>query len=153
MAQKRYHVANFRFEMGGLEVGRFETLLTAPAPGMTPQPVGPHQIALLATRPALPAGASPPRHFNGISSRVSQGERELWLKHGTCSALALQRWKNAALPSDVVLVALNSTGGPIARYSLTRAWPAKWHGSPSAANGGDIAIEDIVIMYEGIQPA
>lgn len=55
---------------------------------------------------------------------------------------------------DLSITLLNARGDPVARYHLTDAWPSKWETGTetlAAGRGGEVAIETITIVHEGIR--
>lgn len=167
MPEQPISAARFAITIDGYEVGRFETLLAATTPTAPPRALEVHELPLL-----LHVGEEP----QSASSRSSRHIRwsDIVLKRGVCNQTSIERWQ-AFGASNVTLVGLGPTGQPIARWKLTSAQvtrhtfarevPIKWPGATdiliasrlkltapnlNAKGGGDVAIEEIVIAYEGM---
>jgi phage tail-like protein len=68
----------------------------------------------------------------------------------------LERWKgltSSGATVSVVLAGLDEGGRMVARYALGNARPAKITAPMLDAKGNDVAIEEIVIEYEGLRIA
>jgi phage tail-like protein len=79
----------------------------------------------------------------------------LVLERGFKGDLALYNWANAkVLTGDVirrsgVITMYNQTGGEVARYHITDAWPTKWTGPTLRGSKNEVAIETLEIAHVG----
>jgi phage tail-like protein len=81
------------------------------------------------------------------------------LKYGLTNSHDLWDWMIKAANGDVdrrnvSIVMLNSAGSDeVMRWNLVDAWPCEWHGAALSATQKGIAIESLVITYDGITRA
>jgi hypothetical protein len=151
--------ARFEIVFNGSAVGRFETLIAATAPGAAPRALQVHELPMAWQHSGeIRSGkfTQADHKFETPTAGTPSGRRlppTLVLKRGTGRRASLERWQTLG-SSSVDLVGLDPAGRPIARYRLSRASVVKVTGPTSnARGGGDIAIEEIVIAYEGVSPA
>jgi hypothetical protein len=149
-----FTAARFQLTIDGHEVGRFETLFAAVAPGGPQRAFQVHELPLLWQHagefgPGKVAQSDP--HFDLPSASGPPWRRPsstIVLKRGTGSRASLARWQNHG--GSVTLVALGAAGQPVGHYPLSHAWVVKIEGpSMNAKGGSDIAMEEIVIAHEG----
>jgi phage tail-like protein len=83
--------------------------------------------------------------------------KNLVLKRGITSDLSLWQWRRLVESGNVSdartsgKLILLDRGTPIATWHFVNAWPAKISGPDlNGEGGGDIAIEEIVIVHEGM---
>ena len=83
------------------------------------------------------------------------------LKRGISGSLALWEWRRdvidggSAFPArvSVTIKLLNEThdrGNPAMTWTLTNAWPTKLTGPTLAAKGSEVAVEEAVLVHEGL---
>ena len=81
---------------------------------------------------------------------------DLVLKRGLIGSADLLSWVQRVAagtpePRTVVVTLLNESREPVATWKLVRAQPKKWSGPTLAAKGGtDVAMEELVLVYEGL---
>jgi phage tail-like protein len=80
----------------------------------------------------------------------------LVLKQGFSGASELQKWAFRIAAGqfehkNATIVISDQKGQPVARYTLTNAFPAKWEGPDLDASSNEIAIETIEIAHEGLR--
>jgi phage tail-like protein len=85
---------------------------------------------------------------------------DLTLKRGVTGDLKLWDWrdkivqgkvKDARINASVILC--NRQYEPVAQWDLINAWPSKITGPSLKADGNEIAVEEIVIVHEGLSRA
>ena len=81
---------------------------------------------------------------NVILKRGFTANRDLWDWHRTALDGAVQR-------RNVRITLLDSSRQPVARWTLTDAWPAKWQGPDLDARSSGITIESIELVHEGLE--
>jgi phage tail-like protein len=86
--------------------------------------------------------------------------QDVMLKRGMIRAVDLCQWLNdvrtgSAAASRTVTLRLQSEDGAsvVGRWTLTNARPLKYTGPGLAGEGGDVAIEELVLACEGIEVA
>jgi phage tail-like protein len=76
------------------------------------------------------------------------------LRYGLTKSNELWTWflsavKGKAERRNVSIVMLDSDGTTeVLRWDLVNAWPASWRGAPLDAMGKEVAIEEIVLVFE-----
>jgi phage tail-like protein len=82
---------------------------------------------------------------------------DITLKRGIDSNKALWNWRKLvdlkgveAGRKDGQLQLLDDNGTPVARYTLTNAWPRKYTGASLEASGNEVPLEEIEIAHEGL---
>jgi len=79
------------------------------------------------------------------------------LRRGVIGSLGLFQWiddasrMGAAAARNVGITLLDEKRDPVVRWNLTGAWPVKYDGPHLHAGTSDIAIEELVLTYEGIK--
>jgi phage tail-like protein len=83
---------------------------------------------------------------------------DVTLKRGLVGAANLFEWiktvrDGTAQPRPVVITLMDETGKtPVASWSLRNAQPKKWSGPTLAAKGGgEVAMEELHLVHEGIE--
>ena len=149
-----FTAGQFELTIDGHSAGRFETLLAAVAPGAPPRGYQVHELPQLWQH----AGEFQPgkvaqtdHHFDGPSTRMQPAglaPSTIVLRRGKGRGASYWRTRSGG---SVALVGLSPTGWPIVHYRFNRAWVVKI-AAPTfdAKGGGDVAIEEIVISYEGV---
>jgi hypothetical protein len=145
--------ARFAITIDGVQLGRFEMLFAATAPGVAPRALQPQELALLGAGQLTPGEVTHWDHTYEIRTGKYRS-RQTWamitLKRGVASRVALERWQSRA-SGNVTLVGLGSAGKPVARYKFTHGWPSKIYWSTGGAKGGnDVAIETLEIAHAGM---
>jgi hypothetical protein len=146
--------ARFELTIDGHEVGRFEALFAAAVPGAALRALHVHDLQQRWQH----AGEFQPGkfaqtdyHFDLPSARTQPGGRPpstIVLRRGVGRGASY--WRTLRHGS-VTLVALGAAGQPVAHYRLSHAWVVKFTAPTfDAKGGGDVAIEEIVIGYEGV---
>jgi phage tail-like protein len=146
--------ARFAITIDGVQLGRFEMLFAATAPGVAPRALQPQELPLLGAGQLTPGEVTHWDHTYEIRTGKYRS-RQTWamitLKRGVASRAALERWQSRASGS-LTLAALNPSGQPIARYRLEPAWPVKVTGPAlHAKRGNDVAIETLEIAHAGMR--
>jgi phage tail-like protein len=78
-------------------------------------------------------------------TRAFTGDSALWDWYTTSAATGhVTRF-------DGTISVFDRSGQPVARYTLTNAWPRKYEGPTLNAGGTDVAIETIEIVHDGLQ--
>ena len=80
------------------------------------------------------------------------------LKWGLTERRELWDWLTSATRGDVdrrhISIILTSPGGSEqTRFNLTNAWPSSWRGAELDALGNEVAIEELTLVYEGLERA
>lgn len=75
---------------------------------------------------------------------------QIELKRGKDSEGAVSAWLRGA-PTDVTLVMYDTDGKPVAKYYLENAWPSKIEIGSLSADGNEISIESLTLVYEGMR--
>ena len=89
-----------------------------------------------------------------IPGRVTYGA--VTLSFGLTSSTELWDWLMTAVEGrvsrrNISIVMLDSSGSTeVLRWNLINAWPQEWYGSPLDAMSRDLAIETLVLAYEGL---
>ena len=79
------------------------------------------------------------------------------LRRGVIGSLGLFRWidevshRGAAAARNVRITLLDEEAVAVVRWNLTGAWPLKYEGPHLHAGTSDVAIEELVLTYEGIE--
>jgi phage tail-like protein len=82
---------------------------------------------------------------------------DVTLKRGLCGSLKLYAWQKsvadgAYAPTTVTITLLDEARQPIATWVLRNAQPKKWTGPTLAAKGGgEVAMEELSLVHEGIE--
>lgn len=82
---------------------------------------------------------------------------EITLKRGLVGSDDLFAWlktvrEGTADPRTVVITLLDEAREPVATFKLTNAQPKKWSGPTLAAKGGgEVAMEELHLVHEGIE--
>jgi phage tail-like protein len=81
---------------------------------------------------------------------------DVTLKRGLTRDLSLWNWMNAAMSgtlnrSDVAITLLDATEQPVLVWRLRNAWPSKWVGPSLNATSSDVAMEELVLVHEGLE--
>jgi phage tail-like protein len=89
-----------------------------------------------------------------LPGRVRYGR--LVLRRGFAGdATLFQWWREIADGTvdrrDVVVVLLDESRSPVARWQLRRAWPAKIEASDLNASGNEVVIETLELAHEGLR--
>jgi phage tail-like protein len=101
-----------------------------------------------------PVGTERPETGRKIRNRHEL--HEVTLKRGLASE-DLRQWlggvdNGAADPRNLTIVLLDERRSPVMRWSLRNARPKKWTGPTlSAEGGGDVAMEEISLVHEGLE--
>ena len=150
-----FAAGRFELTIDGHSVGRFETLLAAPAPNAPQRAYQVHELPQLwqhagEFRPGKVVQTN--HHFDLPSSSTRPWRRPsstIVLKRGTGHQTSLKRWQT--IGGSIALVGLGAAGQPLIRYRFRRAWVVKIEApSLSGKGGSDVAMEEIVIGYEGV---
>lgn len=77
------------------------------------------------------------------------------LKRGITQDKSLWEWFKQVLNgrvsrASVAITLLDDEGQAVARWTLIRAWPAKWEGPALNGRGNEIAIESLELAHEGL---
>ena len=79
------------------------------------------------------------------------------LKRGITADLSLWTWHRAAssgelskLRASVTITMYNRNYTPVIKWNLVNAWPSKISGPQFQADGADIAMEEITLVYESM---
>ena len=79
------------------------------------------------------------------------------LRRGVIGSLGLFQWIEAArhgaaaTARNVEITLLDENRGPVVRWNLNRAWPVKYDGPHLNAGTSEVAIEELVLTYEGLE--
>jgi phage tail-like protein len=81
---------------------------------------------------------------------------DVTLKRGLTRDLSLWNWVNTAINgsvnrSDVAITLLDATEQPVLVWRLRNAWPSKWVGPSLNATSSDVAMEELVLVHEGLE--
>jgi phage tail-like protein len=82
---------------------------------------------------------------------------DVTLKRGLCGSLKLYAWQKsvadgAYAPTTVTITLLDEARQPVATWVLRNAQPKKWTGPTLAAKGGgEVAMEELSLVHEGIE--
>jgi len=82
---------------------------------------------------------------------------DVTLKRGLCGSLRLNAWQKsvadgAYAPTTVTITLLDEARQPVATWVLRNAQPKKWTGPTLAAKGGgEVAMEELSLVHEGIE--
>ncbi len=80
---------------------------------------------------------------------------EITLSHGLAQGNMLFPWYQSVLEGDVIkhsatIYLLDEISEPVMWWEIVQAWPKSWKGPSFDAKTADIAIEELVIVHEGI---
>jgi phage tail-like protein len=84
--------------------------------------------------------------------------KSISMKGGNCKTEnEMYKWFGTSLQGakekrDVTIKLLNSNGEPVKTWKVHQAFPVKVEGPTLNAKGTDVAIETVVLTYEGIEP-
>jgi phage tail-like protein len=89
-----------------------------------------------------------PRKVHGVHKAG-----DVTLKRGIVSSQALWNWLEAGAGGrrDFVLIQRGEAGIPLASWRLNRGLPVKYTGPTLSGKGSDVAIEELVLSFEGIE--
>jgi len=83
---------------------------------------------------------------------------DITLKHGIDTNQELWRWRNQVVDGNVdtarkhgSIVLFDYEGTPVATYTIINAWPTKYHAPNLDAGANEVALEEIVIVHEGLE--
>ena len=82
---------------------------------------------------------------------------DITLKRGLVASLDLFTWvkgvrDGTADPRDITITLMDEARQPVATWRLHRAQPKKWSGPTLAAKGGgEVAMEELHLVHEGIE--
>jgi phage tail-like protein len=79
-----------------------------------------------------------------VLKRGFTADRTLWDWHRTALVGPVQR-------KNVRITLLDSERQPVARWTLSDAWPAKWQGPDLNARSSDVTIESLELVHEGLE--
>ncbi len=80
---------------------------------------------------------------------------DVTLKRGLTRDLSVWNWINSAISgnvnrTNVTVTLLDQTEQPVLVWRLHNAWPCKWTGPALNAGSSDVAMEELVLVYEGL---
>ena len=83
---------------------------------------------------------------------------DVTLKRGLTRDLGLWNWiynaSNGNLNrTNVAITLLDQTEQPVLVWKLRNAWPSKWTGPALNAGASDVAMEELVLVHEGLEMA
>ena len=85
---------------------------------------------------------------------------DIVLKKSLDGGTALADWRKQVVAGQYTdyrrngsIVLIDSMGTEVARWNFTAGWPSTWKGSDLDAGADDIAIEEVTIAHEGLEPA
>lgn len=91
-----------------------------------------------------------------ISGRLTWGD--ITLKRGVTTNLDFWQWRNEVTNGTVgdarkdgSVIMYDQEGTEVARWNFEKAWPSKVTGPDASSEGNDIAVEEIVLVHEGIE--
>ncbi len=80
------------------------------------------------------------------------------LKWGTTDSLELYKWRKLVEQGkmkdarrNMAIIVLDEEGNPAARWEFREAWPTKYDAPDLNATGGDMAVENLEIVHEGME--
>ena len=78
------------------------------------------------------------------------------LKRGLTLDLSLWNWIRSAMTGNlirtvVLITLLDQSDKPVLIWNLNNAWPKKWTGPTLNAGSSEVAMEELVIVHEGIE--
>ena len=83
---------------------------------------------------------------------------DITLKRGVDTNKELWNWHNQASDADSdtarksgSIMLLDYEGTPVVTYTIINAWPTKYHAPSLDAGGNEVAVEEIVIVHEGLE--
>jgi phage tail-like protein len=78
------------------------------------------------------------------SGSIGNGDFYTWVKSARFGHVERRR---------VAITEFAATGQRLRSYTLRNAWPIRWTGPTlTAKGGGDVAIEELVLAHEGVEP-
>ena len=105
------------------------------------------------------------REVSGIDSEIETTELKakkptnLVLKRGVAEGDELRKWREAAVKKgpdaarvDGTLELLDETGTVVATYGFRQGWPIKYSAPSFNAASNEVAIEELHITHEGLEP-
>ena len=80
---------------------------------------------------------------------------DITMKRGLTADRSLWMWRKAIIDGQVdrrdgVIMLLDGTGQPVARWRFKSGWPSKWEGPTLEGLGHDVATETLVITHDGL---
>jgi phage tail-like protein len=91
-----------------------------------------------------------------VAGRLSWGD--ITLKRGVTTNLDFWQWRQEVVTGNVAkarmdgsIIMYSQEGTEVARWNFEKAWPSKVSGPEASAEGNDIAVEEVVIVHEGIE--
>jgi phage tail-like protein len=81
---------------------------------------------------------------------------DVTLKRGLVGSVDLFQWLatvrgGVADARDVTITLMDEARNPVVTWTLRRAQPKKWSGPTLAAKGGEVAMEELLLVHEGIE--
>jgi phage tail-like protein len=97
-----------------------------------------------------------PTHARKLPGMTKYGN--ITLKWGITDSMDLWKWYAAIVAGQVAsnrktvsIIVQNETGGDQARFTISDAWPVKYHPSDLNAKGNDVQIEILELANEGFE--
>jgi phage tail-like protein len=75
----------------------------------------------------------------------------LVLERGVVRERELLEWFERGDRRSGAVVLVSADGREVARWAFSRGWPVRWDGPVLDSRGGDVALEALEIVHEGIQ--
>jgi phage tail-like protein len=133
-----YRAYNFRLEIAGLQAGAFTEVSGL---GVKIEPI------------QFREGGDPQsvRHVPGPVEYAP-----VTLRYGLTKSQDLWTWLMRTVGGQIErrsasIIQLDSTGVEAMRWDLSEAWPSEWKGAPLDAMSGEIAIENLTLVYDRIE--
>ena len=134
-----FTVSNFRVEIQGVTAGFFSQVQGLEV-----------SIDVVEYRPG-DAKLSNEQKLPGLSKTA-----DVTLKRGLTRDLSLWNWIRDAINgtlnrTNVAITLLDHTEQAVLVWKLRNAWPSKWTGPALNAGSSDIAMEELVLVHEGLE--
>jgi phage tail-like protein len=89
-----------------------------------------------------------------LPGQVDYGD--VTLRYGLTTSIEMWQWFLSAVKGlvqrrDISVIMLDDTGQEALRWNLSRAWVSEWRGAPLNAMGSEVAIETMVLVFEGME--
>ena len=80
------------------------------------------------------------------------------LKRGITDAMDMWQWRKMVEQGDVAsarangsITMMDTTGKPIAKWTLLNCWPSKLTGPAGKADGNEVAVQELTLTHEGYE--
>jgi phage tail-like protein len=83
---------------------------------------------------------------------------DITLKQGLTDNMDMWKWRKMVEEGDVVkarangsITMMDTTGKPVAKWTLLNCWPSKLSGPAGKADGNEVAVQELTLTHEGYE--